>query len=200
VRILSGEVWRGFGRPTLAGEYPAKKHAIPVGREALRQAMMAGCGADAGGESSRCISGGNAQLPGRTGAVGYEHARLAGRPGRDDVSHPHDRRRDQRTDGAFRPARCHRGEYARAAALPGRARQAGGFLRSVGFAYCSSASPRIQSRCHLPIKSYFSGRSSTLEGVSISITDMASVLHDSTTIRCRFSESVRTQFNPGRHP
>lgn len=39
VRILSGEVYRGFG-PTLAGEYLAKKHSIPIGREALRQIMM----------------------------------------------------------------------------------------------------------------------------------------------------------------
>jgi biotin operon repressor len=39
VRILSGEVYRGFG-PPLAGEYLAKKHSIPIGREALRQIMM----------------------------------------------------------------------------------------------------------------------------------------------------------------
>lgn len=39
VRILCGEVYRGFG-PTLAGEYLAKKHSIRVGREALRQIMM----------------------------------------------------------------------------------------------------------------------------------------------------------------
>jgi len=38
VRILSGEVYQGFG-PTLASEYLAKKHKIQVGREALRQIM-----------------------------------------------------------------------------------------------------------------------------------------------------------------
>ena len=39
VRILSQEVYRGFG-PTLASEYLAKKHKISIGREALRQLMM----------------------------------------------------------------------------------------------------------------------------------------------------------------
>ncbi|HWB97725.1 MAG TPA: ISNCY family transposase [Bryobacteraceae bacterium] len=38
VRILSQEVYRGFG-PTLASEYLAKKHRIVIGREALRQMM-----------------------------------------------------------------------------------------------------------------------------------------------------------------
>ena len=41
IRILSQEVYRGFG-PTLASEYLAKKHQIEIGREALRQIMMAG--------------------------------------------------------------------------------------------------------------------------------------------------------------
>jgi hypothetical protein len=39
VRILSQEVYRGFG-PTLASEYLAKKHKIAIGRETLRQLMM----------------------------------------------------------------------------------------------------------------------------------------------------------------
>lgn len=38
VRILSGELYRGFG-PTLAREYLAKKHKLAVGRETLRQLM-----------------------------------------------------------------------------------------------------------------------------------------------------------------
>jgi hypothetical protein len=38
VRILSQEVYRGFG-PTLASEYLAKKHKIAIGRETLRQLM-----------------------------------------------------------------------------------------------------------------------------------------------------------------
>lgn len=38
VRILSQEVYRGFG-PTLAGEYLAQKHKVAIGREALRQIM-----------------------------------------------------------------------------------------------------------------------------------------------------------------
>lgn len=38
IRILSGEVYRGFG-PTLASEYLAKKHKLQMGREALRQLM-----------------------------------------------------------------------------------------------------------------------------------------------------------------
>jgi len=38
VRILSQEVYRGFG-PTLASEYLAKKHKLRIGREALRQIM-----------------------------------------------------------------------------------------------------------------------------------------------------------------
>jgi hypothetical protein len=42
VRILSQEVYRGFG-PTLGSEYLAKKHHIRIGREALRQ-MMQGAG------------------------------------------------------------------------------------------------------------------------------------------------------------
>ena len=40
VRILSQEVYQGFG-PTLAREYLANKHQVKVGREALRQLMMA---------------------------------------------------------------------------------------------------------------------------------------------------------------
>jgi transposase len=40
VRILSQEVYRGFG-PTLASEYLAKKHKVKMGREALRQIMLA---------------------------------------------------------------------------------------------------------------------------------------------------------------
>ena len=40
VRILSQEVYRGFG-PTLASEYLAKQHRIRIGREALRQMMIA---------------------------------------------------------------------------------------------------------------------------------------------------------------
>src|SRR5690242_2708443 len=39
VRILSQEVYRGFG-PTLASEYLAKKHKISIGREALRKVLM----------------------------------------------------------------------------------------------------------------------------------------------------------------
>jgi transposase len=39
VRILSQEVYRGFG-PTLASEYLAKKHKLHIGREALRQIMQ----------------------------------------------------------------------------------------------------------------------------------------------------------------
>jgi transposase len=38
VRILSGELYRGFG-PTLASEYLAKKHKLVIGRETLRQVM-----------------------------------------------------------------------------------------------------------------------------------------------------------------
>jgi transposase len=38
MRILSGEVYRGFG-PTLAREYLAKKHKLAIGRETLRQLM-----------------------------------------------------------------------------------------------------------------------------------------------------------------
>jgi len=39
VRILSQEVYRGFG-PTLASEYLATKHQVQIGREALRRLMM----------------------------------------------------------------------------------------------------------------------------------------------------------------
>jgi hypothetical protein len=40
VKILSAEVYRGFG-PTLAGEHLAKKHGIEVSRETLRKWMQA---------------------------------------------------------------------------------------------------------------------------------------------------------------
>ena len=40
VRILSQEVYKGFG-PTLASEYLARKHQVVIGRETLRQSMMA---------------------------------------------------------------------------------------------------------------------------------------------------------------
>ena len=39
VRILSQEVYRGFG-PTLASEYLARQHRVKIGREGLRQLMM----------------------------------------------------------------------------------------------------------------------------------------------------------------
>jgi transposase len=39
IRILSQEVYRGFG-PTLASEYLAKKHQVKVGRESLRTIMI----------------------------------------------------------------------------------------------------------------------------------------------------------------
>lgn len=40
VQILSQQLYRGFG-PTLASEYLAQKHAVHIGREALRQIMIA---------------------------------------------------------------------------------------------------------------------------------------------------------------
>ena len=40
VRILSQQEYRDFG-PTLAGEYLRKKHGVKIGREALRQIMIA---------------------------------------------------------------------------------------------------------------------------------------------------------------
>ena len=40
VRVLSQDVYRGFG-PTLASEYLAKRHGLEVGRETLRQWMLA---------------------------------------------------------------------------------------------------------------------------------------------------------------
>ena len=40
VRILSQDVYKGFG-PTLASEYLARKHKVQIGRETLRQVMMA---------------------------------------------------------------------------------------------------------------------------------------------------------------
>lgn len=40
VRILSQDIYKGFG-PTLASEYLASKHDLVIGRESLRQLMMA---------------------------------------------------------------------------------------------------------------------------------------------------------------
>ena len=40
VQVLSQEVYRDFG-PTLAAEYLRKKHGVSVGREAVRQIMIA---------------------------------------------------------------------------------------------------------------------------------------------------------------
>src|ERR1700758_3156406 len=40
VQVLSQEVYRDFG-PTLAAEYLEKKHGVKIGREALRQIMIA---------------------------------------------------------------------------------------------------------------------------------------------------------------
>ena len=39
IRILSREVYRGFG-PTLAAEYLAKKHGLKIGRETVRKLMI----------------------------------------------------------------------------------------------------------------------------------------------------------------
>ena len=41
VKILSAEVYRGFG-PTLAAEYLGKKHGIEASKETVRQWMMSG--------------------------------------------------------------------------------------------------------------------------------------------------------------
>src|SRR4051812_37000359 len=40
VQVLSHEIYRDFG-PTLAAEYLRKKHAVTIGRETLRQIMIA---------------------------------------------------------------------------------------------------------------------------------------------------------------
>ncbi len=73
VGILSREVYRGFG-PTLASEYLANKHGLRIGREALRRLMI-----DAGlwrvrRQKVEAVHQWQAapQLPGRTGAVGYQ--------------------------------------------------------------------------------------------------------------------------------
>ena len=52
IAILSQPVYRGFG-PTLAAEYLAKKHAIEVSRETLRQWMIRGKLWRAGSSTSR---------------------------------------------------------------------------------------------------------------------------------------------------
>ena len=59
VRILSEEVYRGFG-PTLASEYLANKHSVKIGREALRQIMIgARLWRSRGQKSKRSTSGGH---------------------------------------------------------------------------------------------------------------------------------------------
>jgi transposase len=65
VKILSAEVYRGFG-PTLASEHLAKKHGIEVSRETLRKWMQAA----ASGEHAPMA--GAAQPVRRVGAVGHQ--------------------------------------------------------------------------------------------------------------------------------
>ena len=69
----------------------------------------------------------------RTGAVGYQRSRLAGgaEPG-EGVPDRHDRRRQQRVDGAVCGARFHGGEHALVVGLPGLARASGGVLHRQG--------------------------------------------------------------------
>src|ERR1019366_1311662 len=69
----------------------------------------------------RASVAGTAELPGGTDSMGHQYARLAGRARREDLSDPHDRRRDQRTDSSLRTPRLHRREHERTPLLPGAA-------------------------------------------------------------------------------
>jgi hypothetical protein len=79
VRILSQDVYQGFGS-TLASEYLAKKQKVTLGREALRQIMIAAGLWRACRQQNRESTpvGAAAQLPRGVGAVGYERASPAG--------------------------------------------------------------------------------------------------------------------------
>ena len=81
--------YRDFG-PTLAAEYLDKDLQISLSRETLRQLRTLE-GKDAEDQRGTRVAA-PAQLPGRTGAVGYQRACLTGRAGtRQDVSDRADR-------------------------------------------------------------------------------------------------------------
>ena len=127
VEILSQDVCRGFG-PTLASEYLAKKHELQIGREALRQIMMA----------ARLWRGRPAQrrpgasmarapeLPRGTGAMGHlEHDWLEGRGEKFYLIHMID---DATSELTARFVRHDSTEEN----IPGAQRPAGGFLCGQG--------------------------------------------------------------------
>jgi hypothetical protein len=90
------------------------------------------------------------QLPWRTGPEGYIRARVAGGAGRAAVSDSHDRRRDQRVNGAVCPFRFHRGEHAAALALSGVSRPSGGVLHGQGESVPDGAQGRAGSEPDSP--------------------------------------------------
>jgi hypothetical protein len=96
IEILSQEVYHGFG-PTLAAEYLAQKHKLPVSRETARTWMnrshALACQTEAGREGTSLANA--AQPLGRTSAVGHYRTCLAGGPWPEAVSDQHDRRCDQ---------------------------------------------------------------------------------------------------------
>ena len=154
VAILSRPVYRGFG-PTLAAEYLNKKHGMEVGRETVRQWMMADKLWRAPPKrvekvhqwrprrsrfgdlvASRPIEDESGVVPGTTatrrppdgGPVGHQHPCLVGGPRRRDGADQHDRRCDQPLAGAVCQQRLDRGKHESAGALLTRARPAAGLL------------------------------------------------------------------------
>src|SRR5207302_9938213 len=81
----------------------------------------------ADGGTGACVARA-AQLPWGVAAVGHLDARMAGGARRTDVPDPHDRRCQQRVDGALCALGFHRGEHAVAVGLPGTQRPAGSVL------------------------------------------------------------------------
>ena len=72
IKILSSEVYCGFG-PTLASEYLAKRHAIVVSRETVRQWMIkAGLWRRRKQAGTEAPMAAEAQPMRGTGAVGYQ--------------------------------------------------------------------------------------------------------------------------------
>ncbi len=112
IRILSREVYRGFG-PTLAAEHCSwQKHGLKIGRETVRKLMSRepGSGRVAGGRWRRCMCGGSGDIHAGSWCSGTPPITTGWKAVGKVLSDLHDRRRHQRADGALCGARFYRGE------------------------------------------------------------------------------------------
>ena len=128
VTILADPVYRGFG-PTLATEYLHKLHQITVSKETLRRWMIqAGLWSAGRRRVVEVHVAAAAESLWRVGAVGHQHARVAGGPWGANLFDFHDRRCYQPAVREVRATRLERGEPAFVGVVPGAIGPSSGVL------------------------------------------------------------------------